>query len=290
MTGVIIGRFMPPHIGHQYLIDFAWTLVDTLYVFVCTLESEPIPGDLRFGWVRRLAPEARVIHITDEIPEARRDAEGATEIWAASIRGAVDEPIDYVFASEQYGFELALALEARFFPVDPDRRNIPVSASLIRRDPYAHWRFLPAVVRPFYVRHLVLIDETRLSRSLADEFQTVVAHPYREFWRLTWNEYGGRHPADALEEEQIERGEYATIEALSRQANMILIHDIRNAEDLARIPSIDLIIARHTYVETIQAFFDSPAGAGRSVPLILQPEPVRAEEIRRLLLEVYEAN
>lgn len=290
MTGVIIGRFMPPHIGHQYLIDFAREIVDTLYVFVCTLETEPIPGDLRYRWVRSLASDARVIHITEEIPEARRDAVGATDIWASSIGDAVDEPIDYVFASEQYGFDLARALSAQFFPVDPDRRNIPVSASLIRDDPYGHWRFIPPVVRPYFVRHLVLIDENRLSRTLADEFETVVVHPYREFWRLTWNEYGGKHGAEALQEELIERGERAAIEALSRQANMILIHDIRDASGLARIPSIDLIVARHIHVEAIQAFFDSSAGTERSVPLILQPDTVRADEIRRLLLEIYEEN
>ncbi|MEE8441333.1 MAG: adenylyltransferase/cytidyltransferase family protein, partial [Spirochaetia bacterium] len=83
--GVIIGRFMPPHRGHCYLIDFARNFTADLTVFVCTLRSEPIPGDLRYQWVHELFPTVRVVHITEEILGASRFSDGAQEIWAASI-------------------------------------------------------------------------------------------------------------------------------------------------------------------------------------------------------------
>jgi NadR type nicotinamide-nucleotide adenylyltransferase len=279
MTGVIIGRFMPPHSGHVFLFDFARSMCDELYIFVCTLAHEPIPGTKRYEWVRELAPESTVIHITEEIPAARRDATGAVVIWAETIRGHVPKPIEYVFASEQYGFELAEILGARFVPVDPDRRNIPVSASIIRERPYAHWRYIPPPVRPYYVRHLVVIDESRLARSLADALDTVVVGSYGEFWRLTWNEYGGRGEAPSLSPDEIERGELATITALSRHANRILVYDIAGPRDMARLPRVDLVVARHTYLEAIQEQVSGDS------PLVIQPEGIRAEEIARVLLE-----
>ncbi len=285
MTGVIIGRFMPPHVGHQYLMEFARGIVDTLYVFVCTLEKEPIPGELRYLWVCELAPQARVVHITEEIPEARRGARGATAIWAQSIRTAVDGPIDYVFASEQYGFNLAAALEARFFPVDPDRRNIPVSASLVRQAPYEHWRFIPPVVRPYFVRHVVLIDNKALARSLADALQTVVAHPYRDFWDHIWKEYGQGVAEEALGAAEIARGERAAVDALARQARGILIHDLHEISDLARLERIDLIVAPDHHRDTIQKVFASRHDNHKSLPPLLSPSSVKPEDLRRILLE-----
>ena len=48
-TGMVLGKFLPPHIGHQYLVDFARNYVDALTVVVGTLKAEPIPGDLSLG-------------------------------------------------------------------------------------------------------------------------------------------------------------------------------------------------------------------------------------------------
>ena len=53
-VGLVFGKFMPIHAGHMALIDFATRQCDTLIVAVATLKKEPIPGDLRFQWVREL--------------------------------------------------------------------------------------------------------------------------------------------------------------------------------------------------------------------------------------------
>ena len=242
MTGVIIGRFMPPHNGHLYLIDFARHMVDRLYVLVCTLSHEPIPGELRYRWVQELAPTCEIVHITEEIPEARRGAAGATEIWARSVRNAVPEQITHVFASEDYGWDLASHLNAQYVPVDPSRNNIPVSASAIRANPWENWRFVPPTVRPWFVRHLVVIGNRDRAERLARELATVVVHPYREFWNQTWEHAQGRRDATPLPEEQIQRGARATVEALARHANRILVHDLRSVEDLSFISRVDLVV------------------------------------------------
>ncbi|MCG8477979.1 MAG: adenylyltransferase/cytidyltransferase family protein [Spirochaetales bacterium] len=242
MTGVIIGRFMPPHSGHLYLIDFARHMVDRLYVLVCTLSGEPIPGNLRYEWIRELAPSCKVIHITEEIPEARRGEAGATAIWAETVREAVSETITHVFASEQYGWELARHLDAQYVPVDPGRSNIPVSATAIRDNPWGKWRFIPSVVRPWFVRHIAVVDNREYAERTAREMNTVVVHPYREFWHKTWNGYAGSDKRQPLTEEQIRRGALSTTVALARRANRVLFHDLRGVVDLYDLPRIDLIV------------------------------------------------
>jgi len=68
-TGLVLGRFLPPHLGHQYLIDFAQNYVDELLLIVGTRPTDAIAGELRLSWIREMAPNARVIHVNDENPE-----------------------------------------------------------------------------------------------------------------------------------------------------------------------------------------------------------------------------
>jgi cytidyltransferase-like protein len=68
-TGLIIGKFLPPHTGHQYLIDFARNWVDRLTVLVCSLAAEPIPGAMRHAWMREMFPAVNVVHVEDENPQ-----------------------------------------------------------------------------------------------------------------------------------------------------------------------------------------------------------------------------
>ncbi|MEO3705479.1 adenylyltransferase/cytidyltransferase family protein [Trichormus azollae] len=67
-TGIILGKFMPPHLGHQYLVDLARSYVDNLTVLVCSIQSEPITGDFRYHWMRSIFTDVNVVHVTDENP------------------------------------------------------------------------------------------------------------------------------------------------------------------------------------------------------------------------------
>src|ERR1044071_5376652 len=84
-TGMILGKFMPPHRGHQHLIDFARERVGELTILVCSLECEPIPGRLRYEWVTEMCPNARVIHVTDENPSEPHEHPRFWEIWTETV-------------------------------------------------------------------------------------------------------------------------------------------------------------------------------------------------------------
>jgi NadR type nicotinamide-nucleotide adenylyltransferase len=216
--GVIIGRFMPPHAGHRYLIDFATQYVDELYVLVCTLSSEPIPGTLRWEWVAAMFPKATVLHVTEEIPEANRENPGAIRIWADWIRGVIDEEISFVFASEDYGWELAEALSAQYVPVDPARSEFPVSASAIRENPTAYWQYIPEVVRPFFVHRVSVVEapaDRRLARTLAERFDTLRVRDYYVYWRELGKRVDSAH--------EIARAQRAGEYSLAKHADRVLI-------------------------------------------------------------------
>ncbi len=218
-----MGRFMPPHNGHRYLIEFARRFADRVTVLVCTLAHEPIPGALRYQWVRELFPDLNVVHVTEEIPEASRSNPRAHEIWAAFIRQRLRKPLQYVFASETYGAPLAAELGARFIPVDPARSNFPISATVIRQNPADHWRHIPGPVRPYYQHRVCLLggasnERGELAISLAAEFNTLAVPDMRTI-RGELLEVGGTGTYTT----ELQRSQHAAEAALARQAGPLLV-------------------------------------------------------------------
>ncbi len=57
--GMVLGKFYPPHLGHQYLFDFARNYVDELAIIVETERNQIVPGHLRWEWVRELCPQRK---------------------------------------------------------------------------------------------------------------------------------------------------------------------------------------------------------------------------------------
>lgn len=224
--GVIIGRFNPPHNGHRYLIDFASSFVDELYIFVCTLQKDQIPGKLRFEWMKDLYPAAICVHITEENPDANRDQPSAHVIWADAIRDRLGgTSVDYLFASEDYGWKLAGELGAEFVPVDPNRDQLPVSGTDIRNEPLRYWDFLPEIVRPYFIKRVGIFagkDSEALSRRLASHFGTLYAPHYRAYYDVVKTRHNRHHTIHESTEATIRHAQSAMERALSRQANRIL--------------------------------------------------------------------
>jgi NadR type nicotinamide-nucleotide adenylyltransferase len=224
-TGMVLGKFLPPHAGHVHLVDFARAFVDDVTVVVGTLAREPIPGALRYAWMRELFPAVRVVHLTDENPQEPSEHPEFWDIWKASLTRVLPYAPDYVFASDAYGARLAEILGARFVPVDPTRSAVPVRGTLVRADPLRHWEHLPRPVRPYFVKRVSVFGpestgKTTLARRLATHFQTVHVP---EFARTWLEAAGGRvTPKDMP---IIARGQLAAEDALAREANRVLFCD-----------------------------------------------------------------
>lgn len=184
--GLVLGKFLPYHAGHARLIRTARAAVDELVVLVCSIEREPIPGALRFRWVRDAHPDCCVVHVTDEVPQAPEDHPDFWPIWVDLIARYAGR-IDRVFTSEAYGDELARRIGAVHTPVDRDRQTVSVSGTAIRTSPLEHWQFIPREVRPYYARRVALLGtestgKTTLAERLARCFGTVWVREYgREY-------------------------------------------------------------------------------------------------------------
>src|SRR5690242_6991470 len=75
-AGLAVGKFYPPHHGHDFLIDTAQEKSEHLDVIVIARPDELIPGELRAKWVKENHPKANVILRPDTLPE------GGSERWA----------------------------------------------------------------------------------------------------------------------------------------------------------------------------------------------------------------
>lgn len=222
--GLVLGKFMPPHSGHLYLCDFARISCSDLTVLVCSLPDDPIPGAERLGWMRELVPEARVLWCNEIVPQAPEDDPEFWPIWRDLIARHVG-PVDAVFASEAYGHRLAREVGASFIPCDPLRESVPVSATAIREQPAAHWRFVPAPVRPWFVKRVCVFGpessgKTTLARALARAFDSVWVPEYGRTY--TQNFGVDITPADL---EAIRDGQLATRAAAARRSGPLLVED-----------------------------------------------------------------
>lgn len=224
--GMVLGKFLPPHQGHMYLVEFARRWVEDLTVVVGTLAAEPIPGALRYAWMRELFPDARVVHLEDENPQDPSEHPDFWTIWRTSLQRVLPpRPLTHVFASEPYGERLAAELGATFIPVDLGRVARPVSGTAIRRDPWAHWSFLPLVVRPHFLKRICIFGpestgKSTLAAALARHYGTIAVPEYARTL-IEWRK-GELAESDL---ECIARGQIASEEALARQATHLLVCD-----------------------------------------------------------------
>ena len=223
--GFILGKFMPPHLGHKYLIDFGSSYCDELTVLVCSLDREPIPGHLRFQWVKDSFPGARVLHYSKDIPQEPSEHPEFWRIWREMISEFAGSNWDYVFASEDYGWRLSSELKATYIPVNHARSLVPISATEIRKEPCKYWEYIIPAARPYFLKKIAIVGpesagKSTLARQLANHFQTVYVEEYARGLLDFNNGQCEKHHIPL-----IAKGHLSSEKALSLQANRLLFSD-----------------------------------------------------------------
>ncbi len=170
--GLVIGKFYPPHRGHKYLIDTAKSQCEELTVILCWKQSETISGLLRASWLQKIHPDVH-IKVLDDNRLADDDSEG----WAKSTVAVLGYVPDAVFTSEAYGDPYASFMGTTHVLVDKERTFIPISATIVRKDPLASAQFLEPCVRAYFARRICIIGAestgtTTLARGLAEHYAT----------------------------------------------------------------------------------------------------------------------
>ena len=232
-SGLVFGKFLPLHEGHVYLMNFAQQSCHRLTILVCTLPNEPIPGEVRFQWVKKMFPDANVVHHNVVIPQYSNEHPDFWNIWKRSIeKFCPGEEFDALFGSEDYGWKMADVMGIEYIPVDRDRALVPISGTEIRKNPLKHWQYLPVEVRPYFVKRVAIVGpestgKSTLTKALAKHFETSYAHEYArslldDYAKHTEYEDGEVRLEDIS---TIARGQIATEDALARRARKVLFCD-----------------------------------------------------------------
>lgn len=222
--GFVLGKFLPPHAGHLHLVRSAMAQTEELTVLVCTIRKEPIPGHLRYQWMCNLFPDANVVHVTDEVPSYPHEHPDFEAIWTALLQREVPGA-EVFFSSEDYGEDVARWLNIDHVLVDKERITFPVSGTTIREEALKHWEFIPEIVRPYFVKRIVLTGpestgKTTMAQQLAAHFHTNWVEEYgRDYFVM----HGGiREIADLS---RIAEGQVRLEEEALLKANKLLICD-----------------------------------------------------------------
>lgn len=182
-TGLIVGKFIPLHRGHQYLIDSALKRVKKLTIIVCQNDNQHIiDPEIRADWIRELYPQIKVIiyHHGNALDSTSTDI---SPIWADLTVKLLGFVPDVVFSSEEYGEEYAKYMGSKHVMVDNKRRKYPISGTLVRSNPYHYWQFLSEPVRGYYSKRIVVLGAestgtTTLTKALARHYRTSWAPEY----------------------------------------------------------------------------------------------------------------
>lgn len=194
-VGFIGGKFLPFHSGHEYAILKAYEQVDKLYVILSSSEVRDkelcekdgckyMPAAIRMSWLGKTFSKHDNIEIVN-VEDYDGDSDYDWDKGAELIKNAIKENIDIVFSSEpEYEFHFKKNYpNAKHVIIDSDRSNYPVSATMIRRNPFRYWNFIPEAVRPFFAKKVAIVGtescgKTTLCKNLSKIYNTVWVPEY----------------------------------------------------------------------------------------------------------------
>jgi len=223
--GIVIGKFCPPHKGHNHIIGTASSQCEKLSVLVCWKPEQAVPIDVRIACIREVHPEVNAIAVEDTL------ADDDTPGWAANTIRILGNAPEVVFTSEDYGEGYAKAMGAKHFMVDRNRMAFPCSGTMVRTNPLDCLEWLAPCVRAYYVKRICIVGaestgKTTLAQKLAEYYKTQWVPEFgREYCEEKWKD--GVITNDWLSSEFVTIAkEQARIEdAAARTANRILVCD-----------------------------------------------------------------
>lgn len=229
--GFILGKFMPPHMGHVFACEAGLNMVDEMTVLVCSTDAEPMSGALRYEWMCESLPNALVRHLHRNLPQEPGDDSDFWQIWTRVVKEFHPEPIDYLFGSEAYVFKLAQCIDAVPVLIDPNREVFSVSGTVVRAAPLAEWTNLPHAVRAHYARRVCVLGpecsgKSVLVQRLAERYQTRHMPEYGRIYDETYKQTSsGPRVWQSAELLMLARTHKAMSKALLPYANKVLIED-----------------------------------------------------------------
>lgn len=210
--GVTIGKFKPFHKGHELMIQVA---AETMQEVIVIVSDEPdheyiplfvpkeekyMPLNFRYQMVRKALakyPNVRVVKHEDTYGDATQYDEHGTavdeEFWKywVNVFNLLAPDATHFVSSDRYGQEAAKRITfARhetkpidWFPVDPDRELVDISATRIRDDSVTNWKYIQEDFRQLFGKRILVIGpestgKTTLTKDLGKALNSPVVPEY----------------------------------------------------------------------------------------------------------------
>ncbi len=178
--GMYGGSFNPLHQGHVRCMITAANLCEKLIVVISSGKNrDEVDARVRYRWIYQMTkhlPDVRIMILEDdcESKEAYDEAQWFTD--AQKVKAFAGEPIDAVFCGSDYGQD---SFWKKCYP-EAELVILPrngISSTEIRSNIYENWESIPEIVRPYYVKKVLVIGcestgKSMLSQNLALHFNT----------------------------------------------------------------------------------------------------------------------
>lgn len=209
--GLVVGKFYPPHLGHEYLIRTAARHCDKVTVAVLGASVESLSIEDRVRWLQASFAQSSHVRIVGELDDVPVDYQDP-QIWQAHVdimhraiaqadrHFGVAPCVDAVFSSEAYGDELAERLACQHVCLDQARKLYPTSGTTVRQDLVSQWDMLsPAVKAGLAMRVVVVGAESSGTTTLSQALAQALRRRAGVWERTQWvAEFGREHSVNLL--------------------------------------------------------------------------------------------
>ncbi len=166
-TGLFVGKFLPPHLGHRWAILEAAKNCAQLFVLVCDApavnkklcEQAHIPymslKQKTEWWKQELKAISNITVLSLDESGIPLFPDG-WEVWAQAVKAVVGKPIDLIFGSEvQYaeGYSKWFP-ESQYIIQDSERIHVSIASTIIREGLEKYIDFIIPAARPFFEKLL----------------------------------------------------------------------------------------------------------------------------------------
>jgi HTH-type transcriptional regulator, transcriptional repressor of NAD biosynthesis genes len=210
--GLVVGKFSPLHLGHEWLIMQAGLQCQQLLILsYSNPEIARCQAPIRRQWFAARFPQHETYVIDDPwlqrkcqdlrtaprpLPDNGSSDTEQQHFLAWLLRDVLTRKPDAIFCSESYGATCAKVLTrilgqpVQAVILDLDRNHVPVSATQIRQSPHKHREWMAPEVASAFVHRIALLGgessgKTTLAAALAERYGTLWVHEYgRELWEL----------------------------------------------------------------------------------------------------------